>query len=91
MNYSVIHAFIRDFSPKPFNTLENAALAMAAAAAAEANCVGLGLVVCNTGHSAAALAKFRPGVPIVVVSDAVKANMLSSIVKLSLTVMPWPD
>ncbi len=69
MNFSVIHSFIRDYSAKPFNSLENAAVAMAAAAT-EANRVGLAVVFSNSGLAAGVVSKFRPAVPLVVVSAA---------------------
>ncbi|GFH12677.1 pyruvate kinase, partial [Haematococcus lacustris] len=74
MNYQVIHSFIRDFSAKPFNTLEAAAVSLAAGAT-EANHVGLAIVVSNNGQAAAVVSKYRPAVPLVVVST--RASTLS--------------
>lgn len=72
-NYSSVHSFIRDVSPKPFNTLEAAASAVAEACI-DGN-VGLCIVISDKCIAADLVAKYRPPTPqIVVTTDNVAAR-----------------
>jgi len=53
-NYGVIHSFIRDFSMKPFNTLEAAAVALAALSTKD-NAIALAVVFSDDGQAAGGL------------------------------------
>jgi pyruvate kinase len=57
----------RDFSAKPFNTVQAAAVALAKA------CIDakldLAIVVSDSGEAAAVVTKYRPNVPLVVVTS----------------------
>ncbi|GLC61308.1 hypothetical protein PLESTB_001741900 [Pleodorina starrii] len=66
-SYASMHSFIRDFSAKPFNTVEAAAVALAKACM-DAK-LGLCVVVSDSGEAANIVTKYRPPVPLVVVSS----------------------
>ncbi|GLI64206.1 hypothetical protein VaNZ11_007398 [Volvox africanus] len=66
-SYASMHSFIRDFSAKPFNTVEAAAVALAKACM-DAK-LGLCVVVSDNGEAANVVTKYRPPVPLVVVSS----------------------
>ncbi|EFJ51783.1 hypothetical protein VOLCADRAFT_120419 [Volvox carteri f. nagariensis] len=66
-SYASMHSFIRDFSAKPFNTVEAAAVALAKACM-DAK-LGLCVVVSDNGEAANIVTKYRPPVPLVVVSS----------------------
>ena len=57
----------RDFSAKPFNTIEATAIAMAKACS-DAK-LGLAVVFSDSGEAANMVTKYRPTVPLVVVSS----------------------
>lgn len=67
MNYSQMHSFIRDFSAKPFNTVEAAAVSLAKGCM-DAK-LGLAIVLSNSGDAANIVAKYRPNVPQIVVTS----------------------
>ncbi|KAF5842974.1 pyruvate kinase [Dunaliella salina] len=67
-NYGVIHSFIRDFSMKPFNTLEAAAVAQAALSTKD-NAIALAVVFSDDGQAAEVVSKYRPAVPLMVVTS----------------------
>eukprot|EP00798_Chlamydomonas_sp_ICE-L_P024510 gene24510-10112_t len=66
MNYSVIHSIMRDFTAKPFNSVEAAAVAVAKACTDGK--LGLVVVISINGSTAAVVSKYRPCVPMIVVS-----------------------
>ncbi|PNW83558.1 hypothetical protein CHLRE_05g234700v5 [Chlamydomonas reinhardtii] len=66
-SYASMHSFIRDFSAKPFNTIEAAAVALAQACMDSK--LALCLVVSDTGEAANIVTKYRPPVPVMVVSS----------------------
>jgi|LauGreDrversion2_5_1035112.scaffolds.fasta_scaffold106796_1 pyruvate kinase len=74
MNYSTVHSFIRDFSAKPFNTIQAAAVAVAKACT-DAQ-LELVVVVSDSGEAARVVTKYRPSVPLIVITSqaAVAAN-----------------
>jgi len=67
MNYAMIHSFIRDFSAKPFNTVEAAAVAMAKTCM-DAQ-LAVAVVISDSGEAANVITKYRPSVPLVVVTS----------------------
>lgn len=60
-------AHLSDFSAKPFNTIEAAAVALAQACMDSK--LALCLVVSDTGEAANIVTKYRPPVPVMVVSS----------------------
>jgi pyruvate kinase len=62
------YSFIRDFSPKPFNTME----ALTSSVCKTCTDTGAALVVCvsDGGLAASGVAKYRPPVPVVVVTTS---------------------
>lgn len=72
-NYSSVHSFIRDVSPKPFNTLEAAAAGVAEACID--GDVALCIVISEKCIAADLVAKYRPPTPqIVITTDRVAAT-----------------
>ena len=61
-------SFIRDFSAKPFNTME----ALTSSVCKTCTDTGAALVICisDSGSAAAGIAKYRPPVPVVVVTTS---------------------
>lgn len=67
MNYGTVHSFIRDFSARPFNTIQAAAVAVAKACTdAQLEMV---VVVSDSGEAARVVTKYRPSVPVVVITS----------------------
>lgn len=67
VNYAALHSFIRDFSAKPFTTHEAASVALARACT-DAR-LGLCVVFSDSGDMASLITKYRPQVPLLVVSS----------------------
>jgi pyruvate kinase len=66
-NYYATYSFIRDFSPKPFSPEESLA---SNAAKAVIDCkASLCIVVCTDGVKSRSVSKYRPSVPVVVLTS----------------------
>ena len=67
MNYGALHSFVRDFSAKPFGAIEAAASSLAKSCT-DAH-LSLAVVISDSGAAADVISKFRPNVPLIVVTS----------------------